>query len=346
MTELRDATAQSGITRAVEGMPSIEAVALAERSFSDAGGAQSPLLMYRTGAESQLDWMEELGRLRALAQHLGLDAQAREAFERACKLDLLTVERDSNDQRQRNLHEGMAPFRVIRFLIARGWLFDAWPPPTGRRGDDVDLQLVAPNGTKVNVQVKASDRPGNVLQEPIPGTTRFISNEPIPGTTEFVSRRRDGENDDHALVGIRKACFQLRASCDVVTLIVVCAQRDSPLSQAPQSVAAGLLGRTVQTATGVYLPRDRWGVFLDERSRGEWEHVSAVVLLDFVRGVACSAYACTTFANPHAKHSADAGWFTPAQVLVVEDNTVRWRGGAPEGSGVPTGTRIVERPPA
>jgi hypothetical protein len=211
----------------------------------------------------------------------------------------------------------MAPAMFEHYFCGTGWTFGGleWEHNGGSAGD-VDLQLSAPDGTPVMFQVKSPDQPGLVVNHRLVG----------------------GEFDDRVVAAVEKAAGQLPRSGPEAKIIAVTPNRNWPLSSTPYCLVTKLIGGTVQFESGaIVLPKANLGKF----STPEWKHVSAVVILDYVRA-APPVYGCTVLLNPWAEVRAPETWFRGGRVAVLDAESFRWAGGQPEDSMLPDGTRMVD----
>lgn len=294
------------------------------RAFVDAvlGGSdewRSPLLRYRLSSGFQADWKAEVGHWLKRAQRLQfLDLLLLRLLKRA-KDDVagnFALAREANDVHHRRFASEIAPAMAVHYFVGTGWTFKAWEPETGGKVD-VDVGLLSPDGGTASLQIKAPDVLGEVVRH------RIV----------------DGEHDERVVAAVQKAARQLPAGRGSVNLIVVTANRRLPLSQHLDFLLVDLVGSTVGAGGGVSLPCSSRGRFWDE----DWRHISAVVLLDYVRGVDTFKYACTVLTNPAATVLASPTWFPRARVCVLEGSAFRWVRGQPDNVySVPDGTVLLD----
>jgi hypothetical protein len=245
-----------------------EAVALVERLLGPASEWPSPLLAYRMASSFQRDWVAELGHWLDTAGQLGYqESLVRRLLARA-KRPSRSDGVDPNDQRGVDLAAELAPAMVVHYLAGTGWRFIAWEPPA--KQGDVDLRLLSPNGTAVDVQVESPDVPGR------------ISNHRLVG----------GEFDNRVTAAVGKAAQQLQGASHT-SMIVICANRSWSLATDPQCVVAHAVGSTVEEDGAVALPMNCRGKFYS----GEWSHVGGIVMIDCVRGSRDLRYCCTVLVN-------------------------------------------------
>ena len=213
----------------------------------------------------------------AMARLLSRIKQASSGYE----VDAPTAfnEHDANDAAHTILHQETAAMMASYYFHNTGWTFGQWEPSVAA-GADVDLDLQAPDGTQVHLQVKAPDRLGNVVNGQVV----------------------DGEQDAWILVAVDKACKQLAKAEPHSRVIVVSAARRLSLAAHPGALTMHLFGATVGCAGGVKLPRANVGKFFDP----SWTHVSVVVALDYVRPVGW--YFCTVLKNPMASMQMPDSW--------------------------------------
>jgi len=224
---------------------------------------------------------------------------------------------DPNDKLNLVLAQELAPAMFAHYFCGTGWMFGGleWEHNGGSAGD-VDLQLSAPDRTKVMFQVKSPDQPGRVINR------RIV----------------DGEFDDRVVAAVEKAAGQLPKAGPEAKFIAVCANRTWPLSAMPQCLVTDLIGSTVTLEFGpTILPTSRVGKF----ATPEWQHVSGVVILDYVRG-GSNEYRCTVLLNPWATVRTSDTWFPGGRVAVLDGDRFRWAAGEPEDSTLPDGTRLMD----
>jgi hypothetical protein len=268
----------------------------------------SPLMQYRTTSDFQAGWKVEVGNWLERARRLGfLDYILRNIVPH----QLAPGERAAGDAVHRNVTQQLAQAQATHYFVGTGWTFQAWEPIVSEtRGNgaraDVDLQLVAPTGQVVDLQVKASRRLG----------------------------LDDHEVDDHIQKGVQKAATQLPTPGIRLALIAVLAQRDWPLSS-NIDVIEHFIGNT----SGPYPDGT---VLLHDQEMGEfsdWAHVSGIVVLDHLRGLGGADYGCILLQNPWADYPVDPAWFPYAQILTSSEGSFTWLWGHPTATTFPTGTR-------
>jgi hypothetical protein len=285
----------------------------------------SALLRYRFESEWQADWLAEVGHWLHTASRLGFieplwDRVVRRSLSRGDDPENV----DPNDPRHRMLTSDLAPAKLVHYLAGAGWKFDAWEPPRLREDPDqhidVDVSLIAPDGTPVDVQVKAPDRPGRRVN----------------------GRVVDGEEDDSVIAALDTGARQLPRMGPQAKMLAVCAQRDWPLILDPSAVVGHVLGSSTQYEDdSFWLPRPSLGRF----STPDWEHISAVLFLDMFRA-ATPSYGSIVVLNPWAEVKAKTEWFPSGWVCFVDSNDiVRWLGGHPTDCSLREGTRIVDALP-
>jgi hypothetical protein len=296
-----------------------EARAFVDGVFGPSEEWRSPLIRYRLTSDFQADWKTEVGHWLKSAERQGFLKKVLERVLKRAKSPpsgATTPNKEANDPHHLVLAQELAPAMAVHYLTGTGWSFEAWEPVTGG-AVDVDFSLQAPDGMSVMLQVKAPDRPGEVVGH----------------------RLVDGENDEYVLRALSKAASQLPTSGDSANLIVVSANRTWSLSGQPQCVVTDLIGSTLQVGNAVTLPRSRRGKFWTP----DWKHVSGVVLLDYLRGVDEFKYPCTVLLNPAADVKALAEWFPRSRVCILEGSTFRWVRGEPgDADTLPDGTVLVE----
>ncbi|MCK6536213.1 MAG: hypothetical protein L6Q84_24875 [Polyangiaceae bacterium] len=294
-----------------------EALAFVDALFGSPEEWRSPLIRYRLSSDFQSDWKEEVGNWLKTAERLSFLDPLLDRLIKRTKRGTRSVGVDPNDRRHSELISELAPAMIAYYLSGTGWQFKAWEPITG--GDvDVDLELEAPDGRQVHVQVKAPDQPGLVVNH----------------------RSVDGENDERVLAAVLKAAEQLPRPGTAVNLIAVCANRTWPLSGEPGFLVTELVGSTVQRGSVVSLPRSRVGRFYST----DWAHIAGVVVLDYLRGVDVFKYPCTVLLNPQAARPASPDWFPRGRVCQFDGEAFRWIRGEPgDEHTLPDGTKLDER---
>ena len=265
---------------------------------------KSELMQYRTTSDFQADWKIEVGNCLERARRLGFlpDILRDVQPERG-----VPGTRDAGDVVHRNVTQRLAQAAACHYFAGTGWGFGRWEPTRGCEDVDVDLELCAPDGQVVAIQVKAS------------------------GTLGL----HDSVVDAHIQAGIRKAAKQLPKPASRPALIAVLAQRDWPLYASP-SVVEHFIGGTVQYEDD--------SVMLPVHDRGEftgWTHVSGIVVIDHLRG-ADSMYGCVVVQNPWADYPVEPSWFPHARVLSCSNGVFAWVRGTPNPETTfPMGTRLA-----
>jgi hypothetical protein len=291
------------------------AKAIVDARLGPAGDWSSPLLQYRLSAEFQSDWKVEVGHwLHAADQHGFTGELVHRVVSRANngRITSLGPLRDANDPHHRMFIQEFAPAILAYYLLASGWAFEAWEPNVGEKVD-VDLSLRSPSGARVHFQVKASDRPGYVVNH----------------------RLYDGEDRASVLSGLRKGASQLPSPASHAGFVVLSPIRDFPLD--PFDIIPEAIGTTLcDSSKQVWLSRTRLGRFWTE-----WTHVAGVILLDVVRADPIR-YRCIVLTNPAASVRAEPEWFPRAASCILEGDRFRWHGGEPSSCGLPTGTLLVD----
>lgn len=298
-----------------------DASALVDLLLGRANEQSSGLLKYRFGADFQRDWKAELGHWLHTAESFGfIEPLWARAVGRLTGGGDAQIDVDPNDRMQRMLLQDLAPAMFVHYLAGLGWRFEAWEPPRPPEADgghlDVDVSLVAPDRSPVDVQVKAPDQPGVVRNR----------------------RRVHGESDEAVIRSLSKAAVQLPRAGAQAKMIAVSALRDWPLTWEPGAVVAALVGRCLQLDDEKWeISSDRLGAF----ATVEWAHVGAVLLLDLVRSEAVAHYGSIVLVNPWAPVRIDPAWFPASRVCTIEAGIVRWAGGAPRYAGLPEGTVVL-----
>lgn len=278
-------------------------------------------MAYRLGADFQADWKEELGQWLKTAETFGFLGELVRVLSDEKRRPSRSIEVDPNDKHHLKLHQHAAAAMFCHYFTRTGWGFGAWEPEHG--GDvDIDLALTAPDGTAVDLQVKAPDQPGQLVN----------------------GRLRDGNFDERVVTALDNASAQLPQPARSPALIAVFVQRTIPMVTNPACLVRHVFGSTlsVHGDTSVYLPKDRFGRFMS----GDWNHVAGLVAIDLIRGVDEVRYACTVLLNPKAVYQASPEWFPRSRVAMLEGDSFRWvRGEAGQRSMLPPGTRVVDQLP-
>jgi len=287
----------------------------ARRIFSESLGREgdwsSDLMKYRMTSFFQDDWVVEVGNWLARARALGFeDDVLRPIAGMRGGVGL----RDAADPVHRNVTQRLFHAMVAHYLAGIGWRFIASEPRDGLlRADgtlaDVDLQFAAPDGTVVDLQVKAS------------------------GTLGL----HDNVVDPRIITSVTHAAEQLPNPAPGPSMIVVGGQRGWWLS-ADIDVLEHLIGSTSLYPDGtLLLPTDELGPL------SRWDHVSAILALDYRRSLSDFDYACTVLLNPWAYQRSDPSWFPHSRVLEFVDGEFRWHRGPPAASTFRDGARIAGR---
>ena len=280
---------------------------------------KSALTSYRLQAEFQADWKAEVGHWLLFAQRSGFLPEVEHLlFTRAVPYvapALPNGKPDPNDKGHAILVQILAEVEVAYYLRQTGWSFVEWQPKL--RGSDIDVRMKTPSGHLVDLQVKASDRPGHV----------------------HGHQRSDGEIDEHVQKGMEKALGQIAFAPGPARMIVATPQRTWPMSRAANPIASQMIGSTIGFGGG--------RVILNERSRGLFaselgKKISAAMILDLIRGLEDKHYGCTIFLNPWAESQVlGEADFPAAAVCELSGERFGWRGSPGQCYVVPSGTRYV-----
>lgn len=259
----------------------------------------SELMQYRTTSEFQEDWVIEAGNWLASARRLGFLDQVLGNVRGRREAPGL---REAGDPVHRSVAQWLAHAMIAHYFVGTGWTFigaelDDLSRADGTRAD-IDLRLASPDGCVVDVQLKA------------------------PGTLGL----HDNEVDRHIVEAVVRAAAQLPDPAVGPSLIVLAAQRGWPLSGDIDAVEH-LIGSTCQYEDGQLLLHD--SNFGEMR---KWEHVSAIVLLDYCRWLDAFTYGCTVLLNPWTYQPSDPSWFPYARVLECRDGVFTWHRGPPNHS--------------
>lgn len=283
-----------------------DAIGIFDETLGSGSAWTSPLMQYRTTSDFQQGWKIEVGNWLERGRRLGyIDHVQRNIVAQQPALG----QRAAGDPVHRNVTQQLAQAMATHYFVGTGWAFGALEPNVSEQrrsgiAADVYLQLTAPGGVIVDLQVKAS------------GTLGLHENEV----------------DAHIQQGIRNAADQLPIPATRPSLIVICAQRDFWLS-ADVDVIEDFIGRTNQ------YPDDT--VLLHDGDRGEfqgWPHVSGVVVLDHRRGLESSDYSCVLVQTPWADCPVDPAWFPHARCLTCSGGIFTWIRGSPTATTFPPGT--------
>lgn len=297
-----------------------DALAMVDGLLGAPDSQLSGLMEYRLSSAWQSDWKVEVGQWLNTAQQLGfLNELWGRVVSRLGGASPIAVDIESNDERHLMLQSDLAPAMLVHYLTGLGWTFEAWEPRQEEHHHDVDVALVAPNGVRVLVQVKAPDKPGERANHQI----------------------INGESDRAVVASMLKAAAQLPTTGDAVKMIAISPRRVWPFTSQPGAVVSELFGSSIQYDRTVVLLRSKLGRFQSPA----WVHVAGVLLLDFVRPLERPNYQSIALINPWAKPAADPHWFPRSRVCSIEGDEVRWRGGAPVHAFLPHGTRVVDREP-
>lgn len=278
-------------------------------SLGGEGDWSSELMKYRMTSSWQDDWVVEAGNWLARARALGFE---NDVVGPIVGLRGSAGMRDQADPVHRNVTQRLFHAMVAHYFSGIGWRFIASEPRTGLlRADgtpaDIDLQFAAPDNTVVDLQVKAS------------------------GTLGL----HDNVVDSHIIASVTHAAEQLPDPAPGPSLIVVGGQRGWVLS-GDIDVLEVLLGPTCLYPDGsLLLHADELGAMF------RWDHVSAVVALDYRRGLSDFDYACTVLLNPWAYQRCDPNWFPHSRVLECGDDRFEWHRGHPTASTFRNGARIA-----
>lgn len=286
-----------------------EACALVDRLLGAPSTWPVGLIPWRLGRESQSDWKAEVGHWLHTAEKHGfvqaLVSRARASGERIHKQ--LKGQRHANEKAHQAMTSELAPAMATHYFVGTGWQFGAWEPKTALR--DVDVELVAPSGVRVALQVKAPDQP-------------------------------DQHDNERVRKALEKGRLQLEGA-QQPSMLVVSAQRDFGLAVDPDLSLLGLVGMSYQIGSAIVYPRDELGAF----SRPEWRHVGAVVFLDHVRLAGHPQYACTALINPWAdpRVRCEREWYPRARVHWGDGERLNWQAGPPDGPITERGTIVTPR---
>lgn len=262
---------------------------------------ESPLMQYRTTAEFQKDWRNEIGNWIEYAKRHGFWSQVKKVIvERRSDKGA----RAAGDDVHRNVVQQLAETMAVYYFAGIGWQFHRWNPEEFKPLNDVDFQLRSPRGNIINFQVKSSGRLG------------------LP----------DSEVDSHIEKGIKKAAGQLPK--EQQSVIIANAQRDWWLTS-DIDVIESFVGSTCGYPDGsVVLPSDAHGELKD------WSHVSAIVAMDLRRGPNLD-YCCSVVLNPWARYPVEPSWFPYSRVLVCSNQRFEWIRGEPDSTTFPSGTALL-----
>lgn len=300
-------------------IPQADALALVESRLGPPDAWPSPLIAYRMGSDFQSSWKVELGQWLKVAEDYGFLDRVLHDIRTQAQRPSKSATVHANDERHLKLHQHVAVARIVHYLTALGWDFEAYEPETGG-AVDIDVSLRAPGGVIVEMQVKAPDQPGYVVD----------------------GRIVDGEHDQRVLAAVGKAARQLRQAPTKPAVIVICANRNWPLCWELRPLVKYLIGSTHQVDEELFLPKGRRGGFFS----ADWSHVSGVLVLDLVRGIERSVYSSVVLTNPNAACPVSPDWFPRSRVVVLDDGVFRWVRGEPgKAHTLPDGTVLVDEIP-
>ena len=293
-------------TKELHRVDEAEAIRLVETHIGQAASWVDEMIGYRLSAEFQRDWKIEVGQWLATAAHFGYLEKLLDRSVRVAKpLDALQGRVDPDSPAFKKLFENLAPALIAHYFLGTGWSFidfERSEPPV-----DVDVELRAPSGSPVLLQVKAPD--------------------------EY-----EEERDDWVQVSLRKAGKQLPIPARQPAIVALIAKRQISLASDTYVAESVVLGSSV--GPGPVLTRDRAGLFATD-----WRHVGAVALFGHVRGLDRFTYPCSLLLNPWCEPVAqvDPAWFPRARVLSLQGSTFRWSPEPPTAlTYFPDGTRFVD----
>lgn len=297
-----------------------EALALVDQHLGRSGSWQSALMNYRLKSTWQEDWKEEVGHWLHAADSNGFLENLLTQINGEKKRGTEPIDIKANDKPHLKLHQYLAPALACHYLTRTGWSFVAFDSDVGGNVD-VDLALNAPDGTRVELQVKAPDQPGEVV----------------------AGKIEDGEYDDRIIRALDKAAKQLPQPARSVAMIFLHAQRGMLIVGDCGCLVHHLVGSTSGRSDieGVFLQKADVGMYFSK----DWEHIAGVIAVDLVRG-ADTTYACTVLLNPNATHPASPDWFPRGRVAVLDGDAFQWIRGEPgDLHTLPSGTKLVDRIP-
>ena len=258
-----------------------DALAFASHVLGDPEVWSPSLVEYRLTSDFQSYWKQEVGCWLLAAQEYGFLDQLHKRLGRARGEAAHPEVTGPNDSAHRILAQELAGAMVVYYFTSLGWKFVSWEPPTV--GGDVDVRLLSPTGVAADVQVKAPDKPGHVVN----------------------GQRVDGENDTTVLRAVDKGMRQLSSAPGPIRMVVISPQRTFVINA--DVLAVHLLGKPRS------LNEFLWGIVRD--GSGAYEGaagalVSAVVDLSLLPGgMEETLYRCTVICNP---------WVPPAGLLAPE----------------------------
>lgn len=285
----------------------------ARRIFNESLGREgdwsSELMKYRMTSSWQDDWVVEVGNWLARARQLGFE---NDVLRPITGLRGSSGLRAESDPVHRTVTQWLFHTMVAHYFAGIGWRFIASEPRTGLlRADgtlaDIDLQFASPSGIEVDLQVKAS------------------------GTLGL----HDNVVDPHIITAVTHAAAQLPEPAPGPSMIVVGGQRGWWLS-ADVNVLEVLIGPTYQYPDGSLLLHED-----DLGALSRWDHVSAILALDYRRSLADFDYSCTVLLNPWAYQRSDPDWFPHSRILECVDGQFTWHRGHPTVSTFRDGARIA-----
>lgn len=135
----------------------VAACDLVDATLGAADEWRSLIIQYRFASEFQAHWKAEVGHwIRTAQQHGYADPLVQRIRDRANHpRRRIPDEVTLADGLYAVLLQELGPAMVAHYLLSTGWQFRAWDTPDGA-GGDVDLGVVAPDGTGVDIQIKVS----------------------------------------------------------------------------------------------------------------------------------------------------------------------------------------------
>jgi hypothetical protein len=303
-----------------------DALRFVDAQLGAAHEQKSALLRHRWTSTFQRDWKAEVGHwLHSALRHRFLgELVGRTRSRLHSSSQDVEAELNANDGRQRQLNADLAGARVVHYLCGTGWGFRQWEPGSACPGVDLDVVLRSVTGKRVCIQVKAPDQPG------------------VPAGSWI----HDGEYDNRVVGAAHKGSEQLPRDGSDANVVAICPQRVWEYTLTPHSLLAELVGRSLQEDGGIVLPRSRLGCF----ENSEWAHVSAVMVLDYVRAVGPDGleplHGALAILNHNARVQLEPVDFPHARVCRIEGDhgsqRVRWHDSAPTYGSLPAETPVVD----
>lgn len=296
------------------GLDETSAQDFARKMLGRDGPWKSALVNYRMTSDFQADWLTEVGRWLFFMSQLGvLEAVLGPVGRKFRTNEGNPAKPHPNDEAHKKLQEQLYQAMAAYWLQGTGWTVSGYEP-SSPTGCDVDIRVVNSDGTEFNVQVKAPDTPGEIVDYQVVNGER----------DEVVTRR------------VLQAAEQLPRN--EAGLVMVSAKRRFSLAEHFRFLDAPLIGASTQYEDRCVIHPQNLGRLFS----GAWEHVSAVVLLDLLRAFP-TRYVSTVLLNPRGIVPCSPEHFPHARVGSFGSGKVVWSPSDPQTTSLPSGT-IIESP--